>query len=84
MDTANPAILCTKVDEHAGDWPSTSFVQLFAIAKRCVESKLDPRPEIADVSVSMLCHSVCVLCTCIYGGCMYEWGVGVGRNFVLI
>ena len=54
MDTANPAILCTKVDKHAGDWPSTSFAQLFVIAKKCVEAKLDPRPEIADVSDTLL------------------------------
>ena len=55
MDKANPAILCTKVDEHAGDWPSNSFVELFKIAKRCVEPKLGPRPEIADVSVKCVC-----------------------------
>ncbi len=52
MDTATPAILCTRVDEHAGDWPSDSFVGLFKIAKKCVESKLAPRPEIADVGLT--------------------------------
>nr|CAL36106.1 IRAK4-like protein [Suberites domuncula] len=49
MDKGNPSILCTKVDEHAGDWPSESFVGLFTIAKDCVEPKLEPRPEIAHI-----------------------------------
>ena len=52
METADPKVLCGKVDEHAGDWPSQSFVDLFLIAKKCVEPKMVNRPEIAEVSYS--------------------------------
>lgn len=51
MEEDRPNILCTKVDEHAGNWPSTSFIELFHIAKRCVEPRQQHRPEIADVSL---------------------------------
>ena len=50
MDKDISNILCTKVDEHAGDWPSESFLELFRIAKKCVEPKMSIRPEIDDVS----------------------------------
>lgn len=50
MEEDRPNILCTKVDQHAGDWPSTSFLQLFRIAKLLVEPKYTKRPEIKDVS----------------------------------
>ncbi len=59
MDTATPAILCTRVDEHAGDWPSESFVGLFKIASKCVESKLTARPEIAEVRNTYLLYITC-------------------------
>ena len=51
MDKDISNILCTKVDEHAGDWPSESFLELFRIAKKCVEPKMSARPEIDGVSV---------------------------------
>ena len=50
MDKDISNILCTKVDEHAGDWPSESFLELFRIAKKCVEPKMSIRPEIHEVS----------------------------------
>ena len=50
MDRDIGNILCTKVDEHAGDWLSESFLELFRIAKKCVEPKMSVRPEIDDVS----------------------------------
>ena len=50
MDKDISNILCTKVDEHAGDWPSESFLELFRIAKKCVEPKMSIRPEIDEVS----------------------------------
>ena len=50
MDKGISNILCTKVDEHAGDWPSESFLGLFRIAKKCVEPKMTVRPEIDEVS----------------------------------
>ena len=53
MDKDISNILCTKVDEHAGDWPSESFLELFRIAKKCVEPKMSARPEINDVSVCL-------------------------------
>ncbi len=53
MDKDISNILCTKVDEHAGDWPSESFLELFRIAKKCVEPKMSIRPEIDDVSRSI-------------------------------
>lgn len=52
MDKDISNILCTKVDEHAGDWPSESFLELFRIAKKCVEPKMSLRPEIDDVSAT--------------------------------
>ena len=54
MDKDISNILCTKVDEHAGDWPSESFLELFRIAKKCVEPKMSQRPEIDDVRVILL------------------------------
>ena len=53
MDKDISNILCTKVDEHAGDWPSESFLELFRIAKKCVEPKMSQRPEIDDVSATL-------------------------------
>ena len=50
MESDRSNILCTKVDKHAGDWPSSAFLQLFHIANRCVEPKHIKRPEIRDVS----------------------------------
>ena len=49
MEEDRPNILCTKVDEFAGDWPSPAFLGLFRIAKKCIEPKLHTRPEIAEV-----------------------------------
>jgi hypothetical protein len=49
MDTDIPQILCTKIDQHAGAWPSESFVSLFRTARKCVESKMHIRPEIHEV-----------------------------------
>lgn len=49
MDTDIPQILCTKIDEHAGAWPSESFVSLFRTARKCVEPKMHSRPEIHEV-----------------------------------
>ena len=54
MDKDISNILCTKVDEHAGDWPSESFLELFRIAKKCVEPKMSIRPEIDEVSGSLV------------------------------
>ena len=50
MEDYRPNILSTKVDEHAGDWPSSSFLQLFRIAKQFVEPKFNKRSEIKEVS----------------------------------
>ena len=56
-------ILCTKIDEHAGDWSSVSFEQLFRIARECVRYDLSQRPEVADVRLAkeslflLLCSS---------------------------
>lgn len=65
MDKDISNILCTKVDEHAGDWPSESFLELFRIAKKCVEPKMSQRPEIDDVSQSIACngHLICIVNT---------------------
>ena len=49
MDTDIPQILCTKIDEHAGAWPSESFVSLFRIARKCVEPKMHNRLEVSQV-----------------------------------
>jgi interleukin-1 receptor-associated kinase 4 len=49
MDTDIPQILCTKIDEHAGAWPSESFVSLFRTARKCVEPKMHSRPEVHEV-----------------------------------
>ena len=54
MEQDNPQVLCTKVDEHAGDWPSNAFIGLFRAAKKCVEPKLSLRPEIAEVSIILM------------------------------
>ena len=56
MDKDISNILCTKVDEHAGDWPSESFLGLFRIAKKCVEPKMSARPEIDAVSYTLHSH----------------------------
>ena len=48
MDKDIAAILCTKMDEKAGNWPSESFVQLFRIARECVQ-KISLRPEMTEV-----------------------------------
>lgn len=56
MDKDISNILCTKVDEHAGDWPSESFLELFRIAKKCVEPKMSQRPEIDDVSAEIIVY----------------------------
>lgn len=50
MEEDRKNILCTKIDPNAGNWPSDAFVELFRVAKRCVEPKLPLRPEIAEVS----------------------------------
>ena len=49
MEEDRPNILCTKVDPFAGNWPSSAFIELFHVAKKCVEPKLQSRPEIAEV-----------------------------------
>ena len=49
MEQNIAAVLCTKIDEHAGDWPSESFVGLFRIARKCVEPKMVNRAEINEV-----------------------------------
>ena len=54
MDKDISNILCTKVDEHAGDWPSESFLELLRIAKKCVEPKMSIRPEVDDVSHNII------------------------------
>ena len=48
MDKDIAPILCTKIDGKAGDWPSESFVQLFRIARECVQ-KISLRPEMTQV-----------------------------------
>ena len=60
MEDDRPNILCTKVDEHAGDWPSSSFLQLFRLAKQFVEPKFSKRPEIKEVSNKQI--QVCIIC----------------------
>ena len=59
MDTDIPQILCTKMDEHAGAWPSESFVSLFRIARKCVEPKMHNRPEIHQVCVAFSVQASC-------------------------
>ena len=49
MDMDIPQILCTKFDEHAGDWPGQSFISLFRTARKCVEPKIHLRPEVHEV-----------------------------------
>jgi len=49
MDSGLANILCARVDEHAGDWPSQSFVDLFLIANQCVQPKMTQRAEVAEV-----------------------------------
>lgn len=57
MDTDIPQILCTKIDEHAGAWPSESFVSLFRTARKCVEPKMHLRPEVHEVYPTVSdCH----------------------------
>ena len=60
MDKDIAPILCTKIDEHAGDWPSKSFVELFRIARECVK-KMSQRPEMADVRLAR--ESLLLLCS---------------------
>lgn len=43
MDKDIGPVLCTKIDGKAGDWPSASFIQLFRIARECVQ-KIHLRP----------------------------------------
>lgn len=54
MDLGLANVLCAKVDEHAGDWPSQSFVDLFHIANKCVQPKMSERAEVAEVSMILL------------------------------
>lgn len=54
MDLGLANVLCAKVDEHAGDWPSQSFVDLFHIANKCVQPKMSERAEVAEVSMMLL------------------------------
>ena len=49
MDKDIAPILCTKIDEWAGDWPSDSFIELFRIARECVNAKMYSRPEMTEV-----------------------------------
>ena len=50
MEVGKNNLLCTHIDEHAGSWPSASFIDLFEIARGCVEPKMAHRPEMAAVS----------------------------------
>ena len=65
MDTDLPQILCTKIDEHSGAWPSESFVSLFRTARKCVEPKMHSRPEIHEVT-NTNSHSSGLLCLCVH------------------
>jgi len=38
-------------DEHAGDWPSQSFLGLFHIADDCVKPKMVQRAEVVEVQI---------------------------------
>ena len=80
MDTDIPQILCSKIDEHAGAWPSESFVNLFRIARKCVEPKVHHRPEINEVGVEwcVVCGVVCGGCGVVCGGCVVWCGVVCG------
>lgn len=49
MDKDIVPILCLKIDETAGSWPSDSFVKLFRIARRCVNPKTYVRPEMEEI-----------------------------------
>lgn len=49
MDLGLNSVLCTKVDVHAGDWPSQSFLGLFHIAGDCVKPKMVQRAEVVEV-----------------------------------
>jgi len=49
MDSGLANILCARVDEHAGDWPSQSVVDLFRSANQCVQPKMTQRAEVAEV-----------------------------------
>jgi len=42
-------VLCAKVDEYAGDWPSQSFTDLFCIANKCVQPKITQKAEVAEI-----------------------------------
>ena len=44
-------ILVAKIDGRAGDWPSESCIELFRIARECLNSKMNARPEITEVTV---------------------------------
>ena len=57
MEEDRTNILCTKIDPNAGNWPSSAFVELFRVAKKCVEPKLVSRPEIAEASDASTCYS---------------------------
>ena len=35
------------IDAAAGNWPSESFMELFRIAKKCLDPNYDTRPEMA-------------------------------------
>ena len=49
MELGVTNVLCAKVDEHAGDWPSQSFVDLFRIAYECLKPKMAQRAEVVEV-----------------------------------
>jgi len=51
MDSGLANILCARVDEHAGDWPSQSFLGLFRIADDCVKPKMVQRAEVVEVQI---------------------------------
>ena len=96
MAEDRPNILCTKVDMHAGNWPISSFVGLFRVAKRCVESALKDRPEIIEVWIQLVYHVVLFffLCNCwnyqysgtslIQNGTLFFWGGGGGVMNILV
>ena len=51
MELGLNSVLCTKVDVHAGDWPSQSFLGLFRIAGDCVKPKMVQRVEVIEVQI---------------------------------
>lgn len=67
MDTDIPQILCTKIDEHAGAWPSESFVSLFRTARKCVEPKMHSRPEVHEVYTLIMSQlETDLTCLCVF------------------